>query len=146
ASKADIRAPLFSPDGRWLAYRSSESGRPEIYVRPVTGSSARWQVSTTGATFPRWPREGGALFYQALDGNVFSVPYTDRGNAFVADPPRPWLATPTSPGSIAFFDVTSDGRRALMVMKAGGDDALPRAEPPVTFLLNFADELRRKVP
>ncbi len=69
------RAPTFSPDGRWLAYVSDESGRDEIYVRPFPDvENARWQVSVEGATEPLWSRGGGEIFYRRTDtGDLVSV-------------------------------------------------------------------------
>jgi eukaryotic-like serine/threonine-protein kinase len=64
-------APAFSPDGRWLAYGSNESGRPEIYVQPCPGPGRKWQISAAGGTEPAWNRNGRELFYR--DGNRMMV-------------------------------------------------------------------------
>jgi len=65
----------FSPDGRWLAYVSNESGRYEVYVRPFPGPGERVQASTGGGIFPLWRQNGGELFYLALDNHLVSVPF-----------------------------------------------------------------------
>src|SRR5258706_2718859 len=57
-------SPVFSPDGRWLAYMSLESGGPEVYVRPFPGPGGKWQVSTGGGVMPVWSRNGRELFYR----------------------------------------------------------------------------------
>ena len=65
ASPFNERIPKLSPDGRWLAYSSDESGRQEIYVRPFPNTGdAKWQVSTNGGYFPMWAHSGGELFYR----------------------------------------------------------------------------------
>jgi len=58
---------VFSPDGRWVAYQSNESGRDEIYVRPFPGPGGQWQVSTAGGSDPRWRPDGKELYYLAPD-------------------------------------------------------------------------------
>jgi Tol biopolymer transport system component len=74
ATAAGERTPAVSPDGRWMAYVSDESGRDEVYVRPFPDvQSARWQVSVNGATEPLWSRSGKELFYRRNDGMLMSV-------------------------------------------------------------------------
>jgi hypothetical protein len=63
----------FSPDGRWLAYMSEESGTPEVYVEPFPGTGMRWQVSTGGGAEPHWRRDGRELFYIANDATLTAV-------------------------------------------------------------------------
>jgi serine/threonine-protein kinase len=74
------RAPTFSPDGRWVAYSSDESGRDEVYVRPFPGPGGRIQVSTGGGTEPAWSPDGSELFYRAADR--FEVVSVETGDAF----------------------------------------------------------------
>jgi Tol biopolymer transport system component len=101
---AGERAPAVSPDGRWLAYVSDESGRDEVYVRPFPDvQSARWQVSVNGATEPLWSRSGGELFYRRNDGMLMAIAVrTDP--AFVAGRREP-LFDATS----YFFDYNHRG-------------------------------------
>ena len=141
--------PAFSPDGRWLAYQSNESGTEDVYVRPfpppASGQGSRWQVSNTGGTSPRWSRNGRELMYQAGD-QIMAVSYTVSGDAFVADKPRVWIAALGGPTTIAnVWDLAPDGKRVLVVTPVEGADAT-KAEHHVVFLQNFFDELRRKVP
>jgi eukaryotic-like serine/threonine-protein kinase len=72
ASRFDERSPALSPDDRWLAYVSNETGRDEVYVRPFPGGGGRWLVSAAGGTEPRWRRDGRELFYRNAD-SVFAV-------------------------------------------------------------------------
>ncbi len=93
----------FSPDGRWVAYQSNASGRPEIYVRPWTppaaagaaapAPSAQWQVSTAGGTTPVWRADGQALYYLGPDGALMAAPVTTRGTAL--EPGTPVALFPT---------------------------------------------------
>jgi serine/threonine-protein kinase len=86
--------PAFSPDGRWLAYTSNESGTSEVYVRPFPGSGGRWQVSTGGGAFPVWSRDGRELLFRALlDRRVMAAGYTAKADSFAAGKPRVWTET-----------------------------------------------------
>ena len=69
----DERSAALSPDGRWLAYRSNESGRNEIFVRPIPGPGGKRQVSDGGGTEPLWSHDGREIFYRGADGNFYSV-------------------------------------------------------------------------
>lgn len=142
-TKLPVAEAVFSPDGRWVAYSSAESGvPPEIVVRPFPGPGGKWQVSTGGGIQPRWSAQGRELFY--LRGRtVMAVSYTAHGDVFAAEQPRVWSRAPLrSPApNPPDFDLTSDGKRIVAVASATGDQP-----PGVTFLFNFADELRRKAP
>jgi Tol biopolymer transport system component len=107
-----------SPDGRWLAYSSAESGRSEIYVVPYPSLSRRWQVSTAGGSLPRWRRDGRELLYAGRDNRLMSVPLTDEGRALAVGEAQPLFELrPVGPRS--FFDVSADGRRFLVNVLAG---------------------------
>jgi len=89
---------IISPDGRWLAYHSDESGRQEIYVTPFPGPGRRWQVSESGGMYPYWRSDGAEIVFSDLDGMLIAVPASIEGDAFRAgraqqlfriDPPRP---------------------------------------------------------
>jgi Tol biopolymer transport system component len=141
-------SPAFSPDGRWLAYTSNESGTFEVYVRPFPGPGGKWQISTGGARFPVWSRDGRELLFETLDQRVMAVSYTvirqAGGDSFVADKPRLWSETGLRDINTNYsnYDLAPDGKR-LAVMLA--DDANGDKPPThLTFLLNFFDELRRR--
>ena len=72
-SPADESAPRFSPDGRWIAYVSNESGQAEVYVRPAAGAAAARRVTSSGGMEPVWRKDGGALFYRA-NGKLMVTP------------------------------------------------------------------------
>ena len=136
-------SPSFSPDGRWLAYQSDESGKSEVYVRafvsPSLGSGGKWQVSNTGGTAPRWSRTGHELVYQSQD-QLMTVSYSMKGETFVAEKPRVWIAKLGG----TEWDLAPDGRRVAVLTPVESNDA-PKPEHEVVLLFNFADELRRKV-
>jgi Tol biopolymer transport system component len=67
-----------SPDGRWIAYQSNESGRPEVYVRPFPGPGGKWQVSSTGGVLPIWSPNGRELFFQNLDNRIMVADYAGK--------------------------------------------------------------------
>src|SRR5712691_10260867 len=84
------RDPSFSPDGRWLAYDSDESGAFQIYVRAFPDKGGKRQVSNTGGVLPAWSRDGRELFFLNLDNQIMVAAYSVKGDSFVADKPRLW--------------------------------------------------------
>jgi len=138
------REPAFSPDGRWLAYESNESGSYEVYVRPFPGPGGKWQISTGGGVFPEWFRNGKELFYRTPDSKIIVVTYTGSGDSFHADKPQLW-----SPGQFTDrglgnlnFDLHPDGKR-FAVLKAPGTGQTA-AVNKLNFIFNFFEELRRR--
>ncbi len=135
----------FSPDGRWIAYTSNESGRFEVYVRAFAASvpagGARWPISNSGGMTPRWSPNGRELLYLAGD-QIMTVGYTASGDSFVAEKPRVWAAGVRSASE---FDLAPDGRRVAVRVAVGTPEAQTQ-EHSVVFVLNFFDELRRRAP
>jgi Tol biopolymer transport system component/predicted Ser/Thr protein kinase len=137
--------PKVSPDGRWLAYASNESGKYEVYVRafppPASGQGGKWQISNSGVDAPpRWSRNGHDLMYQSGD-QIMAVSYTAKSGTFLPDKPRVWIA---KLGGTA-WDLAPDGKRVMVVTPVVSAEA-PKQEHEVVFLENFFDELRRRVP
>jgi len=143
---ADRYAEL-SPDGRWLAYGSNESGKYEVYVRtfplPSSGQGGKWQISNRSGNAPRWSPNGRELFYQSGD-QIMAVSYTVESNTFVAEKPRVWIAKLGS-ATPAQWDLAPDGTRVAVLTPVESVEA-PKQEHEVVLLLNFFDELRRRVP
>ena len=141
------QAPSFSPDGRWLAYHSNESGRNEVYVRafppPAPGQGGKWQISNGGGERPHWTSAGHELVYASGD-QLMTVSYTVNGPTFVADRPRVWIAS-LGGASAANWDLAPDGKRVAAVIPEASTQA-PQQEHEIVMLLNFADQLRRRVP
>jgi Tol biopolymer transport system component len=139
-------APAFSPEGRWLAYESNESGGYEVYVRPFPGPGGKWQISTGGGLLPKWSRDGKELYYRTTDSKIMVVTYTASGESFRADKPQLWSPGQfTDRGLFTYnFDLHPDGKR-FAVLKAPGTEQTT-AVNKVTFIFNFFDELRSKFP
>ena len=144
--------PAFSPDGRWIAYTSDESGRNEVYVRPFPGGaqsgSGKWQISTSGGSHPIWSRNGPELFYETLDSRIMVSTYRAKADSFAPDKPRPWsntqiLAPPV--GDEWNLDLAPDGKRFAVFPRPEATTE-QKGSVHVTVLLNFFDELRRRVP
>jgi dipeptidyl aminopeptidase/acylaminoacyl peptidase len=144
-SSSNDFAPSFSPDGRWLAYTSNESGKAEVYVRafppPSSGQGGKWQISNGGGLWPIWRRNGHDLIYESGD-QIMAVSYTVKGDTFVAGKPRVWIA---KLGARRSWDLAPDGKRLLVLRPVESAEA-PKQEHEVVFLINFFDELRRRAP
>jgi serine/threonine-protein kinase len=142
ATKAAEAAPDFSPDGRWIAYTSTESGMSEVYVRAFGQTGGKWQISTSGGMFPRWST-GGELFYRGPDQRIMVVGYSVRGDSFVRGTPRQWSEIAlVLPGTLLpIWDLARDGKRAVTSLPAEGE-GLPSSR--LLFLLNFTDEIERR--
>ncbi|HLF98495.1 MAG TPA: protein kinase [Methylococcaceae bacterium] len=138
--------PAFSPDGRWLAYQSIESGSIEVYVRPFPGPGGKWQISTGGGSHPKWSRNGKELFYRTADSKIMVATYTASGDSFRADKPQLWSPGQFTNlgGGVGNFDLHPDGKR-FAVLKAPGTE-VTAAVNKVSFIFNFFDELRAKLP
>ena len=138
--------PAFSPDGRWLAYASNESGNYEVYVRPFPGPGGKWQISTGGGLYPKWSRNGKELFYRTPDSKIMVATYTAAGDSFRAGKPQLWSPGQfTDRGAATYnFDLHPDGKR-FAVLKAPGTEQAA-AVNKVNIVLNWFDELRRRVP
>jgi serine/threonine-protein kinase len=140
---ANEMTPEFSPDGRWLAYVSSQSGRAEVYVQPYPGPGERHLISTDGGLQPAWSRDGRQLFYVRPRGvpTLFSFAITQDA-AFRAGTPTPLFANAdlaTAWGRS--YDVSLDGAKFLMTLSA-----TPVEKPAATQMIlvqNWFEELKR---
>jgi serine/threonine-protein kinase len=142
--------PAFSPDGRWLAYTSNESGADEVYVQAYPRSGARTRISTDGGLGPMWSGDGRELFYTRPaapnSGRQQMVAVdVDTADGFRAGRPRALFESDfAQTGPFRNYDVTPDGRRFIVARTA--PESLP---PPVTqmhVVLNWTAELERRVP
>ena len=138
-------SPSFSPDGRWLAYVSDESGRNEVYVRPYPEHDPRVPISTDGGTEPVWSRDGRELFFRK-GVELFVVRMEVEGNGLVAGIPEklfegsytidPWAAVNPN------YDVAPDGRFLMVQPRLSNDSASPQ----ISFAQNWHLELLERVP
>jgi len=140
-SPADERNPSVSPDGRWLAYASNESGRFEVYVRPFPESGGKWQVSVEGGTSPRWSPDGMELYF--AQGDRISVVQVDTlGGGFRTGRPQTVVEVPvTMTAESINYDILDKER--LVLVEPAGDESAPKS---VTVVVNWLDELRHRVP
>jgi len=135
----------FSPDGHWMAYASNESGVDDVFVRPFPGPGGKWRISTGGGKVPTWSRDGRELFFLGGDDHIMVTDYTANGESFNAGKPRVWSERKVlRPGIIRVLDLHPDGKRFAVFERPEAEKAAGNLH--VTFLLNFADELQRKVP
>jgi serine/threonine-protein kinase len=139
------RRPMFSPDGRWLAYESNESGANEVYVQAFPDRHGKQRISSGVGTYPAWSRTGHELFfYDGVQDRLMVASYQERGDSFVADRPRVWSEKgPAHFGTTRSYDPTPDGKQIVTLVSA---DTLQEPRVRVIFLLNFFDELRRRLP
>jgi Tol biopolymer transport system component len=144
-ASADEKQPAISPDGRWIAYTSDESGRDEVFVRPFGAKTAsKWQISSEGGKNPGWSHDGKNLYYENLDGRIMATACEVKGESFATGKPRPLsdrqLVAPTNDAN---FDVAPDGKTVVALVRSGGSGGDAQTIK-ATFLVNFFDELRRK--
>jgi eukaryotic-like serine/threonine-protein kinase len=110
---ANERQGSLSPDGKWMAYASNESGRSEIYVEPVPGPGGRWQISSVGGEQPRWARDGQEIFYRN-GTKMFSVSVQTQGSFAAGKPAELFDASFDQGGAVDGYDVTPDAKAFLM--------------------------------
>src|ERR1017187_3844372 len=110
----------FSPDGKWLAYATSESGKLEVYVTPFPGAGGTWQVSIEGGWSPQWRRDGKELFYVSLDNKIMAAEVKANASSFDVGAVRPLFETKPYFGLFTgnLFDVTPDGQRFVVPYEA----------------------------
>jgi Tol biopolymer transport system component len=140
-SQSLIRNAQFSPDGKFVAYASSETGSWEVYVSPFPGFGSKWQVSRGGGEEPRWRRDGKELFYLAGDGRLMAAE-VKTGAAFEAGSPSVLFVThprqPLSAMDFFSYDVTADGQKFLVNTKIDSFNSAP-----LSVLLNWSSELEK---
>src|SRR5262245_26702641 len=140
--------PAFSPDGHWLAYASGETGRTEVYVQPFPGPGGKVPISTDGGGYPQWSPNGRELFFLGLDRHIMVVDYTIKGNSFSTGAPHVWskqqILLKETGGPFQPYALAPDGKRFAVILYPDGTTEHQHLLH-LTFLLNFADELRRRV-
>ena len=143
--------PQISPDGRWMAYASDESGRFEIYVRPYPEvKGGKWQVSTSGGNWPLWPRDGREFFYRS--GDAFMAVPVKTEPSFSLETPRmmfrgTYASFPLIP-YVSNWDISPDGKRFLMIKSSAPSGSASEASGPrkINIVLNWFEELKQRVP
>ena len=140
--------PAVSPDGRWIAYYSDESGQREVYVQPFPDLDGKYPISTAGGTSPVWGPEGRELFYRdGQDGQAVLVVPIDTEGGFAAGTPEVLFEGPYLPEipNGRQYDLAPDGQRFLMVKEgaATGDTSTPSQ---IIVIENWFEELKARVP
>jgi serine/threonine-protein kinase len=150
SGSAQDNNPVVSPDGRWLAYQSNESGRYEVYVRSFPDiDSGRWQISTNGGTRAEWSADGKELFYFKEDsgsGAEIVAVNVESGDTFMPGAQRTLFSGRYLAGQAlrGVYDVSADGQRFLLIKRAeGAQEAAPQA---IVIVENWLEELERLVP
>jgi serine/threonine-protein kinase len=139
------RSPMFSPDGRWLAYMSNESGRYEVYVEAFPHKGSKRQVSTDGGTLPAWSPQGDELYFLTLGigRQLMAASYRVNGDLFLPGTPHVFSKNIAVFGTTRSYDPAPDGKHIVALTSA---DSAAASQDRVVFLLNFFDELRRRAP
>jgi eukaryotic-like serine/threonine-protein kinase len=130
----------FSPDGRWVAYTSQESGRYEIFVTQFPGAQGKWQISSQGGTQAHWRRDGKAIFYWATDHTFMEAQVEAQGSHFQVNAVRPLFKAvmPLFPLASSSYDVTPDGQRFIV------NTANSTGDQPLTVVTNWTARVSRK--
>jgi Tol biopolymer transport system component len=128
-SKFQETSAAFSPDGRWVAYRSSESGRPEIYIQGFPDHRGKWLISSAGGVLPQWRADGKELFWRGLDDTLMAASIDLQQAGVRAGQPQPLFRLPPSS-----FSPARDGKRFLVPEPEGGQ----QPDRPMVVQLNWA--------
>jgi Tol biopolymer transport system component len=124
-----------SPDGHWLAYQSTESGRSEGYVMPFGGGQGKWQVSANGGQRPQWSKDGKGLYYMDMTYSLFVVPVTNAGGSVQFGAAQKLISNWSAPQ--VFYDVSPDGKKFLL------DRVEQQVSQSVTVVTNFTAGLKK---
>jgi len=133
----DESAPAISPDGKWLAYQSNESGRREVYITAFPGGGAKWQVSSDGGIAAKWRRDGKELFFLDPADNLVAVDVTS-GNAVRLGAPHTLFQAVGIQRDFGPYDVSGDGKKFLI-----NSGNLKEGTEPLTLVLNWPAELKK---
>jgi Tol biopolymer transport system component len=131
---------VFSPNGRWVAYESDESGKKEIYVQSFPASGAKWQISVSGGTQPRWGRDGKELFYLSGERRITSVEANTEAATFTHGTPKTRLDTPILRGEDhpgTQYVVSADGRLLVNTVPEEGPNS------PINLIVNWTAVLKK---
>ena len=126
-----------SPDGRWIAYSSNESGRNEVYVVPYPDVTAsKWQISSNGAQAPGWRGDSKELYIFSLDQRLYAVPFDGSGSQPRIGGPQPLFAIPNTAFNV-FYNAAPDGKRFLV------NRTPEQGSTPISLLINWPEDLRK---
>jgi Tol biopolymer transport system component len=147
--KATEIQPKISPDGRWMAYMSDESGRNEIYVRPFPEvDKGKWQASTSGGTAPLWSPDGRELFYLSEENTVMAIAVETKPTFSLGRPNTLFrsMCVGSTPGEGTAWDISPDGKRFLMMKEPQTTPSAGAGPRKINIVLNWFEELKQRVP
>ena len=127
-----------SPDGKWVLYESDDSGKHEVYVRPLRGSGGKLLVSAAGGTMPVWRRDGKEIFYLSANNEMMAAKVTQNGSELAIDVARTLFQTQAE-SFLPSYDVSPDGRRFVMVTSTPH-----KVASPITVVINWDAGLRKQ--
>jgi hypothetical protein len=143
-SPANERSAMFSPDGKWIAYVSDESGRDEVYVRPFPGTAGgRRRISSNGGREPVWSPDGKELFYR-VGNRMMSVAVETTPTFTHRTPVELFEGEYIGALNVSAYDIHPDGDRFLMV--ALGEAETGPSNPQINVVLNWSEEVKERVP
>ena len=131
--------PAFSPNVKWLAYTSYESGREEVYAAPFPHGSGKWMVSTQGGMQPLWRHDGKEIFYVSPDNKLMAADVKETGTGLEIGTPHMLFRAQMSPLDGYRYDVGSDGKKFIVALSPE-----QVASQPITLVVNWAAELGQK--
>lgn len=138
ATRFDEGPGAFSLDGRWVAYASNESGRPEVSVAPFPGPGGKWLISSGGGTQPRWRADGQEIFYLAPENKLMAAAVEPRGAAFVVGAVRSLFDVRPRVGLHgSLYAAAPDGNSSSSIPH------WPAAQTPMTVVLNWPALLKK---
>ena len=130
--------PALSPDGRWVAYTTDETGGTSLSVVPFRHGTGKWQVSSYGGLWPRWRRDGRVLYFLNRDFNVTMCEVNSKGDRFSAGKAQPLFPANPVYGIGISYDVSADGKRFLFNTEVGAE-----AQEPLTLVVNWTSLLKK---
>ncbi len=134
----NLLTPTFSPDGKWIAYSSQESGRREIFISSFPGANSKWQVSANGGAAPRWRADGKELFYISEDNKLMTVEIQEKGSSLEIGNTQTLFSVNASSSLLLPYDVTSDGKKFVIVVPVSGSGG-----EPITLVTNWVAAVKK---
>lgn len=138
-SRFSVSEQALSADGKWLAYVSTESGNPELYVQPFPRGGGRWQVSNDGGSWPEWRRDGKDLYYVSANGMLMAAEISLRGSDLMVGKVAPLFQVNVQLGPDWPYDVTADGKKFVVANQRPG-----QASQPLTLVTNWPALLKKR--
>jgi dipeptidyl aminopeptidase/acylaminoacyl peptidase len=134
----NLLTSTFSPDGKWIAYSSQESGRRDVFISSFPGGSSKFQVSANGGSAPRWRADGKELFYISDDNKMTAVEIQEEGGSLEIGNAQALFPVNASSSLLLPYDVTSDGKKFVIVVPITSS-----GEEPITLVTNWTAAVKK---